>query len=235
MPMNLLRTIAIVVMFACRAWAQADANKGQILGMVTDPNGAAVPNAAVTIRNTGTALTRELKTDGAGQFRALLLDPGDYEVSGQAAGFAVATLSGVLLPVGGTVNAEIGLEIESTVTTLEVSDSLLQAFLPQATTNLNTAAIRNLPILGRRFQDFATLTPTVQVDPQRGQLSFAGQRGINSNVMLDGTDYNQPFLGASAAGRDPTWRSPCLKARFRSFKQSPAVTRLNMDARPGAY
>jgi hypothetical protein len=83
---------------------------------------------------------------------------------------------------------------------LEVGDTLLQVVLPQPTTNLSEAAITNLPILGRRFQDFATLTPTVQVDPQRGQLSFAGQRGVNSNVMLDGTDYNQPFFGGIRGG-----------------------------------
>ena len=44
------------------------------------------------------------------------------------------------------------------------------------------------------------MTPTVQVDPQRGQLSFAGQRGINSNVSIDGADYNQPFFGGIRGG-----------------------------------
>jgi hypothetical protein len=68
------------------------------------------------------------------------------------------------------------------------------------TTTLSEDAIDNLPINGRRFQDFITLTPTVQVDTSRGQLSFAGQRGINSNVSIDGADYNQPFFGGIRGG-----------------------------------
>jgi hypothetical protein len=68
------------------------------------------------------------------------------------------------------------------------------------TTTIDTEAIENLPINGRRFQDFITLTPTVQVDVQRGQLSFAGQRGINANVNIDGADHNQPFFGGIRGG-----------------------------------
>jgi hypothetical protein len=65
---------------------------------------------------------------------------------------------------------------------------------------LNQRAIENLPINGRRFQDFVTLTPTAQVDPSRGQISIAGQRGINSNVNVDGVDYNNPFFGGIRGG-----------------------------------
>jgi hypothetical protein len=119
----------------------------------------------------------------------VLLDPGTYEVSGQAQGFAQATVTGIVLPVSGAVAADIGFWVESTTTSVEVSDTLVQISLPQPTTHL--------PILGRRVQHFATLTPTVQVDPQRGQLSFVGGRGVNSNVMLDGTHYNFRFGDAT--------------------------------------
>jgi len=181
-------------------WAQADGNKGQILGTVTDPNGSVVSNASVTIKNTDTGSMRELKTDSEGNYRAVLLDPGTYEVAAKSTGFATATVQGVVLTVGGAVSANIGLKVESTTTTIEVGESLIQIALPSPTTNLTSTQITNLPILGRRFQDFATLTPAVQVDPSRGQLSFVGQRGINSNVMLDGTDYNQPFFGGIRGG-----------------------------------
>ena len=61
--------------------------------------------------------------------------------------------------------------------------------------------IRDLPIDGRRFQDFAVLAPTVQADAEtRDQLSFLGQRGAYSNVMIDGADYNEPFLGGIRGG-----------------------------------
>ena len=66
---------------------------------------------------------------------------------------------------------------------------------------ITQVAIRDLPINGRRFQDFAELTPTAYAGSEtRGQLSFVGQRGINSNVMIDGTDYNEPFIGGIRGG-----------------------------------
>ncbi|MBC7927774.1 MAG: TonB-dependent receptor [Bryobacteraceae bacterium] len=198
--MRLFRLVFFILLSFAALWAQADGNKGQILGTVSDPNGSVVPNAKVTIKNTGTGFTRELTTDADGKYRALLLDPGNYDVSSQSAGFSTATLQGIVLSVGGAASGDITLQVQSTTTTVEVGESLIQIALPQPTTNLNSIAITNLPILGRRFQDFATLTPTVQVDPQRGQLSFAGQRGVNSNVMLDGTDYNQPFFGGIRGG-----------------------------------
>jgi hypothetical protein len=73
---------------------------------------------------------------------------------------------------------------------------------------------------GRRFQDFAELTPTVQASSEtRGQLSFVGQHGINSNVVIDGADYNEPFVGGIRGGeRSIVAFSARRKARFRSFK-----------------
>ena len=159
-----------------------------------------VPNASVSVRNTATGLTRDLKTDASGGYRALLLDAGTYEVSAESAGFAKATVEGLQVNVGSSVNLDIFLQVQATSTTVEVGASLINIALPAPSTTIDARAITNLPINGRRFQDFATLTPTVQVDPQRGQISFAGQRGINSNIMLDGADYNQPFFGGIRGG-----------------------------------
>ena len=116
------------------------------------------------------------------------------------AGFADASVEGVILNVGTTVRADITLQIEATVSEIDVSASLIDPVQSTSDNVVSATAITNLPINGRRFQDFALLTPTVQVDRQRGQLSFVGQRGINSNVMVDGTDYNQPFFGGIRGG-----------------------------------
>lgn len=216
--MLLLLRVALGLAVSVAAWAQADANKGQILGTITDPNGAVVPNATVTIRNTGTGLQRELKTDLEGQYRAVLLDPGTYEVVAQSSGFAPTTVSGVVLTVGGSVSVNIALQLQSTTTMVEVGETLIQIALPQPTATLNSVAITNLPILGRRFHDFATLTPTVQVDPQRQQLSFAGQRGIYSNVMLDGADYNAPFFGGIRGGERSNFAFTVPQGAIQEFQ-----------------
>ena len=93
------------------------------------------------------------------------------------------------------------MQVSSVAETVTVTASpAVESTATVRTTTVDAEAIANLPINGRRFQDFLTLTPTVQVDPQRGQLSFAGQRGINSNVSIDGADYNQPFFGGIRGG-----------------------------------
>ena len=188
------------LLFSFGLWAQSDANKGQIAGTVFDPNQAVVPGAKVTIKNTGTGAVREVKTGGAGEFRAVLLDPGQYDVTVEAQGFAPAKMQGVVLNVGSALEIPVVLQVGATSQTIEVTAVASSADLPAPQTIINTQAIENLPINGRRFTDFAALTPTVQIDPQRGSISFAGQRGINGNVMVDGADYNNPFFGGTRGG-----------------------------------
>jgi len=200
--MNRIFSFAIVsALLACAsAWGQADANKGQLIGTVYDQNQAVVPNAQIKITNRATGFARQMTSNELGQYRAVLLDPGAYDMEVSSSGFAVNKVEGIVLNVGGAVSVDVTLKVEATTTTIEVGASLFNVSLPVQSTTLNNQAITNLPINGRRFHDFAVLTPTVQVDPQRGQLSFAGQRGINSNVMLDGADYNQPFFGGIRGG-----------------------------------
>ena len=181
-------------------FAQADANKGQIVGTVYDQNQAVVPGATVKIKNVETGLTRELTTNDVGQYRAVLLDPGRYDVTVTKSGFAANTMAGVVLNVGSTANLDVTLQVGATAQTIEVGETMVRLTEPAPSTIVNTAAIRDLPINGRRFQDFALMTPTIQTDYDRGQLSFVAQRGINSNVMVDGTDYNQPFFGGIRGG-----------------------------------
>ena len=181
-------------------WAQTDANKGQIVGTVYDPNQAAVPGAAVRVKNIDTSFTRSVSSNDTGQYRAVLLDPGRYELSVEKSGFAPATLTGIVVSVGSSVAVDVNLQVGTTVQTIEVSEAMVSITMPSPQAFVNNLAITNLPINGRRFQDFALLTPGIQVDTQRGQLAFLGQRGINSNVMVDGSDYNNPFFGGIRGG-----------------------------------
>ena len=191
---------AVLVMICVTLFAQSDANKGQITGTVFDQRHSLIPRAKVSIRNTTTGATREISSGDEGQFRAVLLDPGIYDVSVNAPGFAPAEFKGVTLNVGSVVNMPVTLQVGTTTLTVDVTEEVTSVDLPAPTTVINTQAIENLPINGRRFTDFAALTPTVQIDPQRGSISFAGQRGINGNVMVDGADYNNPFFGGTRGG-----------------------------------
>jgi hypothetical protein len=195
-----LKFVSALVVSASLMWAQADANKGQIVGTVTDPQQGVITGANVRIENLATSAVRELSTDGAGAFRAVLLDPGRYRVRVEAAGFAPAQVDEVNLSVGATINLSVSLQVAGVVETIVVTAPAIDTQTVALTTTVNLNAIQNLPINGRRFTDFAALTPAVQIDPTRGSISFAGQRGINGNVMVDGADYNNPFFGGMRGG-----------------------------------
>jgi hypothetical protein len=200
------------------AWGQADANKAQLFGTVLDPKGAVAPGAAVKIVNVRTGFARELKSGGEGQYRFVQLDPGGYEMTAQAPGFAESRLTGITLNVGASIQADIRLQLQATATAIDVSDTLINVALPAPATTLGSQAIRDLPINGRRFQDFASLTPAVVVEPQRQQLSFAGQRGVNSNIMVDGADYNQPFFGGIRGGERSNFNFTLPQGAVQEFQ-----------------
>jgi hypothetical protein len=198
--MRFIATFFVFIAAAVPLLGQSDANKGQIIGTVYDPLKAVVPNATVRVQNNATGAVREFSTGPEGQFRAVLLDAGSYEVKVEAQGFAQSIYQNVTVNVGAAVNLEVMLHLGASEQEVNVADTFLPVDLPNPTSTIDMASIENLPINGRRFQDFATLTPTVQVDTERGQLSFLGQRGINSNVMVDGSDYNNPFFGGIRGG-----------------------------------
>jgi len=210
-------SIAALFLMAVSLFGQADANKGQISGTVLDPKGAVVPNAKIKIQNTTTSVVRELTSGTEGQFRAVLLDPGTYNVTIDASGFAPYIFQGVVLSVGSAVNLPATLQLGTTTQTVEVTASALSE-LPAPTTIINSTEIEDLPINGRRFTDFAALTPTVQIDQIRGSISFAGQRGINGNVMVDGTDYNNPFFGGTRGGERSNYVPTIPQSAVQEFQ-----------------
>jgi hypothetical protein len=200
-----LRIAALLAFAVSSIFGQADANKGQIVGTVFDPNSAAIAGAKLSIKNQGTGIVRDLTTNNEGNYRAVLLDPGTYAISATSGGFAETKLEGIVVSVGSTVTVDVRMSLQSTTTTVDVGETLLQDAAPVSSQLVNATAITNLPINGRRFQDFVLLTPTAVVESgSRNQISFAGQRGINSNIMLDGADYNQPFFGGIRGGERST-------------------------------
>jgi hypothetical protein len=194
-----LRILGIGVLCVMGLLAQSAANKATINGSIFDPNQALVPNASVSIKNTGTGAVRTVSSNESGFYLATFVDPGSYEIEAKAPGFAPKKVATVVY-VGTTATIDLVLSLTETTETVEVTDTLINLAVPTLSTIVDQTAVRDLPINGRRFQDFAVLTPTVQIEPQRQQLSFAGQRGVNSNVMLDGADYTQPFFGGIRGG-----------------------------------
>src|SRR5581483_9198270 len=195
------RWISLLVLAAGAIWAQADANKSALAGTVVDAEGAPLSGARVSVSNRNTASRREMLTNTQGQYRFGALEPGEYELIVEATGFAPLSVKPVILTVGASLQVNLTETEKSTTVVVDLSDPPPLPVDSASSEVLPQPVIRDLPIDGRRFQDFARLTPTVEAVPEtRHQLSFVGQRGVNSNVMVDGVDYNEPLTGGIRGG-----------------------------------
>ena len=186
--------------FLDRLRAQFDANLGRIVGEVTGPEGGLIPEAEIVAVAADSGARRTVRTDGYGQFRIGSLRPGEYSVTAASPDFAAATVDGIAVSVGGAVRVDLQMDLERTYTEIEVSAAMIDAMLPASSNVVGDRVFNDLPINGRRFHDFALLTPGVQVSRAAGHLSFGAQRGIYTNVSVDGTDYNQAFFGGIQGG-----------------------------------
>lgn len=205
-PLVLARLAVVclcVALAALTPLAQTQATTGNIEGRVLDPNGAVVPNATVTATNQATGLERTATADSNGNYRIGFLQPGAYRVSASGAGFAVTPVSNVPVTVGGQTPLDITLSISGTSVDITVTDEspAVETSRTSVATTINERAIENLPVSGRNYLDFATLTPGVIRDQTRtGDLSVGGQKGTLNNLQVDGADNNNTFFG-QAFGR----------------------------------
>src|SRR5712671_6587169 len=193
--------ITCVVFSAMVAFAQSQATSGNIEGRVTDPNGAAVPGVTVTATNQETGFAKTADTNAEGIFSITFLPPGKYRVTMPASkGFAAAEFSNVTVTVGSKTPLDIELKIGGATTIIDVASEgeIVETTRTSVASTINERAIENLPVNGRNFLDFATLTPGVVRDPTRaGDLAVGGQKGTFNSLQVDGADNNNTFFGQS--------------------------------------
>jgi outer membrane receptor for ferrienterochelin and colicin len=191
-------TAVLLTLFAFTGSLFAQAT-GSIAGAVTDTQGAVVRGATVTLTSNATNASQTVTTGDDGLYRFVLLQPGTYTVKSSAASFGDSTLN-VEVQVGRTTDANVTLTAGAVAAVVQVSAEGIQATSSTFDAIQNATAIQTLPLNGRRFQDLVGGSPTALVEPSRGQISLSGQRGINSNLTVDGVDYNQPFFGGIRGG-----------------------------------
>ena len=197
---------AALMFVATSVSAQSQATTGNIEGQVLDPQGAVVPDASVTATSQQTGLQKEAVVDEDGNYRVILLPPGTYTVRASGQGFAPTELRDVTVNVGGKTALDINLTVGGTSESITVSDEapVVETTRTSVSSTINQRAIENLPVNGRNYLDFATLTPGVIRDPTRqGDLSVGGQKGTLNSLQVDGTDNNNTFFG-QALGRTGT-------------------------------
>jgi len=169
---------------------------GGIRGKVTDPQGAIVPNATVTVTNTGTNKTETISANEDGVFVANNLQPGIYSVEVAAPGFTSFKAERVVVEVGQFTSIEASLTIGGGSVTVEVTGDapVINTNDNSNSTNINQTSINELPINGRRASNFALLAPSTVPDGTFGLISFRGISGLLNNSTVDGGDNNQAFF-----------------------------------------
>lgn len=195
--------LSCVFILATSIFAQSQATTGNIEGRVLDPKQAAVPGATLTATNQQTGLEKTATTNDDGLFIINFLPPGPYTVRANATGFSQAEVKDVIVTVGGNSPLDVTLSIggASGIVTVSSEAPVIETNLSSVSTTINSRAIENLPVNGRNYLDFATLTPGVIRDQNReGDLAVGGQKGTLNNLQVDGVDNNNTFFG-QAFGR----------------------------------
>lgn len=209
--------ILCVLLFCCAPAAVAQTFRGSISGVVTDPNGAVVPGAKVTAKNTGTGLERTTVSDGEGNYSIPELPIGEYEVKVEASGFKTVTTNAVAIEIANERRVDVAMQVGLQGDVVEV------ASIPEVDTvsntlggTINTKAITDLPVNGRDFTKFLVLVPGATGDPSGatdspgsfGLFSANGNRGRSNNYLLDGTDMNDGYRNLPAINEAGVFGTP---------------------------
>jgi hypothetical protein len=176
---------------------------GTITGTVTDPSGAVVPKARITVLDEATNAVREAETNDDGDYTVALLVPGRYRVTAESKGFRTSIFSDVTVDVDQTVRVDFALEVGAATEEVRVKDTppAIQTDTSTLGQVVNNRLVQQLPLNERNFLNFAMLVPGSQLpaqgsqnSTQGGALSVNGAREQSNNFLLDGVDNNDPYI-----------------------------------------
>jgi hypothetical protein len=177
--------------------------QGAISGTVSDPTGAVVGGAAVTIHNMAINAEVKLTSDGSGFFIAPLLEPGTYSVAISAPHFAAYRADNIVVVVGQVTSLLPHLALATATAQVVVAEQtpILNLESPDFNDTLNNTALQSIPINNRRWSSLAMTTPGVVSDSTGyGYVSIRGIAYTQNNVEIDGADDNNVFY-AEERGR----------------------------------
>ena len=213
-----LKKIVRIALFALglsltahRALAQETINYASVSGRVTDPQGAIVPGATVTARQTETNLTVEAVTDAGGRFRFPYLKVGPYAVTIHLEGFADVTRT-LNLTIGSAFELPVALTVAGVASDVTVTGDVpvIETARSQIAGTVSQAEVQTVPMNGRNFLDLALLIPGVsptntgstqlfaETSAVPGQgVSVGSQRNFSNSFIVDGLSANDDAAGLS--------------------------------------
>ena len=188
--------------------ASGQAVYGSIIGTVTDPSGAAVPNAKVRVTSTSKGTSYEAATNADGNYSVTHLIPDTYNVRVEAPGFKAFETKNIPVSVDAAARVDGQFQVGGTTETVEVTSAAPQLTTDRAdvATTFSDRQVEDLPIYNRNFTTFQLLSPGNQrmngwnhaasENPQGSQqILTQGQHFAGTAFELDGTDNQDPILG----------------------------------------
>jgi len=210
MNRSVLATLAVFAL-VCSLWvpvANGQAVFGSILGTVTDPTGAAVPNAKVTIIDQRKGTTEQTTSNESGNYTVTHLIPDPYTVHIEAQGFKTIEFKDIDVSADTASRVDGQFQVGSTTQEVEVTSEAPELKTDRADVSIefNQRYVTDLPIMNRNFTSFELLSPGTQKlvgwshaateNPQGSQQIFVnGQHFSGTAFELDGTDNQDPILG----------------------------------------
>jgi hypothetical protein len=190
------------------AASQQSVDYASVSGRVMDPQGAVIPGAQVTARQTQTNVSTETVTDEAGRFRLQHLNIGSYELKVHIEGFADLTRN-LSVTAGSAFDLPLTLAIAGVSTTMTIIEqALIDTARTQIAGTVEQKEIQRLPMNGRNFLDLALLIPGVsptnigntqlfaETSAVPGQgISIASQRNLSNSFIVDGLSANDDAAG----------------------------------------
>ncbi len=203
-----IRFSAIVALFLLAFTVQLAAQStvsGGIAGTVTDPTGAVVPNAKVTLKSVDSGQSQATTTNATGAYRFALLKPGRYTVSATEKGFRTTTATAAV-SIGQSTRADIKLSVGESSQTVEVSAQtpMVQTDSGNTQTSYNTQQIDALPNPGGDITYVASTTPGIALNTSSGggygNFTSNGIPATSNSFTVNGTDEMDPYLNLNNSG-----------------------------------
>lgn len=189
--------LTLCLAITCPAIYSQSTTDGAIGGTLLDPSGAAIRNAVILATSNSSSFEASTSTDSTGNFRFLGLPPGSYRVEVRITPYTPYTANSIRVEIGEvtTLSPRLSLGAQQQTVIVKEEAPLIDTTSAGLSTNLDQNAVHGLPSNGRRWSDFALLTPTVTPDQEgRGLLSFRGISVLLNNNTMDGADNNQAFF-----------------------------------------
>jgi hypothetical protein len=199
-----LAMVALALLTAPRTWAQDNAT---ITGSATDPSGAVVPNAKITLTQTETGVTREATVNNVGAFRFANVAAGSYTLNATAGGYQKFTKTGIVVNVAQTIEQNVNFVVgsESQTVTVQADALQVQTETSETSTLISGEQVRQLATNGRNVVGLAALGLGVSNNlPAFGGIdaltsangiSFNGQRTTHNIYLIDGAEQNDRGCG----------------------------------------